>query len=107
MGENDYIKIRLDDQINWYERKSALNKKCFRFCQVSQLVLATVVTLSGTINLLGYSYGDLLSPVLGALIAIIASLLGLYKYQELWIEYRTVTESLKHEKFMFLTKSEP
>jgi hypothetical protein len=66
-----------------------------------------VVTLSGTINLLGYSYGDLLLPVLGALIAILASLLGLYNYQELWIEYRTVTESLKHEKFIFLTKSEP
>ena len=40
-------------------------------------------------------------------IAIIAATLGLYRFQEHWIEYRTTCESLKKEKFLFLTGSEP
>ena len=41
------------------------------------------------------------------LLAAITAILGLYKFQENWLEFRTTCESLKHEKYLFLTKSEP
>ena len=37
----------------------------------------------------------------------IASLLGLLNLQEHWIEYRATAESLRREKFLFLTQTEP
>jgi len=45
--------------------------------------------------------------LLGLLVAIITAILGLYKFQENWIAYRTTCESLRHEKYLFLTECEP
>ena len=45
--------------------------------------------------------------VLGVLIAGITGLLALYKFEEKWIKYRTTAESLKHEKFRYLTRTMP
>jgi len=107
MNEAEYLENRLDNQIDWYSKKSAVNKKYFRSCQVILLVLATLITLSGTFDGEEFYWVAYTLPFLGASIAIISGLLGFYKFQENWLEYRTVSESLKHEKFLFLTKSEP
>jgi len=45
--------------------------------------------------------------VIAVCVAVISGLVTLYKFQENWIEYRTVAETLKHEKFLYLTKSAP
>ena len=42
-----------------------------------------------------------------AFVAAIAGIITLVKFQENWIEYRTVAESLKLEKFLFLAKAGP
>jgi len=44
---------------------------------------------------------------LGFIIAIIAGVVALYEFQENWVEYRTTCESLRHEKYLFLTQTEP
>ena len=44
---------------------------------------------------------------LGVVVAVIASLLGLLHLQEHWIEYRTTAESLRKEKFLFLSQTDP
>jgi hypothetical protein len=46
-----------------------------------------------------------LIAVAGATIAIITGIHGLYNLQENWITYRTTCETLKHEKYMYLTRS--
>jgi hypothetical protein len=107
MDEAEYIEYRLEDQIDWYERKSGLNKKAFQRCQLTQLVMAALITLSGVITSSQFPMVSYIVPSLGAIIAIISGVLGLYKFQENWLEYRTVSESLKHEKYLFLTRSEP
>ena len=43
----------------------------------------------------------------GVCIAVITATLGLSQFQENWIEYRTTCESLRKERYMFLTKTEP
>src|SRR6185436_10149479 len=45
--------------------------------------------------------------VIGIIVAAIAGLITLIKFQENWIEYRSVAESLKFEKFLFLSKAGP
>ena len=37
--------------------------------------------------------------------AILTGLSVLLKFQEKWTEYRTTSEILKHEKFLFITKA--
>ena len=44
---------------------------------------------------------------MGLLITIITGVVTLYKFQENWIEYRTTCEALRHEKFLFLTQTDP
>lgn len=45
--------------------------------------------------------------ILGVIVAALAGLITLAKFQENWIECRTVAESLKFEKFLFLAKAGP
>ena len=50
---------------------------------------------------------DLVVGCLGAAIAVISSFVSLNQFQENWIGYRTICESLRHERFLFLAKAEP
>lgn len=69
--------------------------------------MASLITLSGVISPSQFPMVSYIVPSLGAIIAIVSGVIGLYKFQENWLEYRTVSESLKHEKYLFLTRSEP
>ena len=108
MDEMEYMKDRLDDQIEWYSRKSKINKIWYIRLQVSLLILAALITLSGGVNsFINLSWLSLATAIMGALVAVLSGALKIYKYQENWTEYRTTIESLKHEKFLYLTKCEP
>lgn len=94
---NSYIKNRLDDQINWYDRKSQQAQKRYKRLQLAELVIAAAIPLFS-----GYTVGcpamAFIIGVLGAVIAIIEGVERLYRYHENWIEYRAACEALKHEK---------
>ena len=107
MNQEEYLEERLQGQIDWYDRKSVQNQKWFKRLQVAAIIAsATIPFLAGYITettvFLKLSVG-----VLGLAVAAITAILGLYKFQENWLEFRTTCESLKHEKYLFLTKSEP
>lgn len=107
MDVNSYIQQRLDDQITWYSNKSQWNQKCFKVLKIIEIGAAAsipflVAYISDSNSLL-----KIISGILGLLVAVIAGILGLYQFQENWINYRTTAETLKHEKFLFLTKTEP
>ena len=89
MKEEEYIKMRLDDQIDWYDRKSDWNQKWFKRLQLIVLVAAATIPF-----LSGYFSGELYwvkfaVGVLGLMIAAITAILSLYNFQENWINYRT------------------
>ncbi|BDD12511.1 hypothetical protein FUAX_49430 (plasmid) [Fulvitalea axinellae] len=105
--EEEYLTERLEDQLAWYEAKSSINKKRFRACQLTQLILAALITLSGVFHPLGMDWLSYLVPVLGSIIAILSGVLSLYKFQENWMEYRGVAELLKQEKYLFMAKCPP
>ena len=107
MNEEEYFKKRLDDQINWYDQKSIWNQKWFKRLQVFQLIAAASIPIF--VNYVTDSSGwlRLVVAILGASIAIVSGIIGLYKLQENWLEYRTICESLRHEQFRYLTKTDP
>lgn len=102
---DEYLRDRVNDQIAWYDRKSGANKKGFLWLQVLTLLAsAAIPVLSiGSERLLV----RVLVAVLGSLIVVIAGIVSLWQCREHWIEYRTTAESLKNEKYLFLTRTGP
>lgn len=107
MNKEEYLKERLESQIDWYDRKSVSNQKWFKRLQVMIIVAsATIPFLSGFMDE-DTLFLKLLIGVLGLAIATATAVLGLYQFQENWLEYRTTCETLRHEKFLFLTGAAP
>jgi hypothetical protein len=106
MDETQYVEERLEDQIRWYSRKSRSNKNWYQRLRAVEIVAAVSIPF-----LAGYLKNVPITKVtvglLGLLVAAITGLVSLYRFQELWIEYRTTVEFLKHEKFLFQTKTQP
>jgi len=105
--EEEYLQTRVIDQIKWYDKKSAINKKWFLRMKITEVIMALFIPF-----LTGYITENSLElkvtvGLLGIVVAAIAGLITLIKFQENWIEYRTVAESLKLEKYLYLSKAGP
>lgn len=106
MTEDQYIKERIADQIKWYSDKATSNKLLNHWTKGAIIVFsATIPLLAGLDFCSGLK--NVILGILGALIAILSGLSGLLKFQEKWTEYRTTSETLKHEKILFQTKTGP
>ena len=107
MNTEEKLKERVDDQIEWYDKKSGWNQRWFKRLQVLVIVSAAIIPfLSGYVGE-GVAWVKIAIGVLGLLIAAITAILSLYNFQENWIKYRTTCESLKKEKYKFLTGIPP
>ena len=107
MNEEQFLKERVDGQINWYDKKSQFNQRWFKCLRVGEIVAAAAIPF-----LAGYMSNktpaiQIVVGFLGFIIAIIAGVVALCQFQENWVEYRTTCESLRHEKYLFLTQTEP
>ena len=96
--------LRLNDQLDWYDKKSGDNQKRYKQIKVAQLVLAGSIPVFA---LVGDTWGRWVTAILGASVAILEGLQQLGQYNNLWVSYRATAEQLKHEKFVFLAKSGP
>ncbi len=103
----DYLKNRLDEQIEWYGKKSVWNQKCFKRLRLVEIVAAAMIPfLTAYIS----DDGDWLKWVVGGLgliIAVFSGIAGLYKFQENWLTYRSSAERLIQERYLFSTGAEP
>src|SRR5918995_4735792 len=95
---------RLNDQLGWYDGKSAANQKRYKQIQAAQIILATSIPV---FSLIGAASGQWITAILGASVAILAGFQQLGNYNDLWTTYRATAEQLQHEKFLFLAQSGP
>lgn len=104
MTEAEYLAQRLEDQISWYSTKSSACQKRYKVLRLIEIIAAALIPL-----LTGMGdkvpYGSWIVGSLGVLIAVAAAAGSLLKYHENWIYYRTTCEQLKHEKYLFVTRS--
>jgi hypothetical protein len=96
--------LRLNDQLEWYDKKSGDNQRRYKQIKVAQLVLAGSIPVFA---LVGDVWGRWVTAILGASVAILEGLQQLGQYNNLWVSYRATAEQLKHEKFLFLAHSGP
>ena len=106
MDQNDYIKERLEKLIKWYDGKSQYNQKWLKSLRVIEIACAAIIPFLAGISD-SIPYGQIIIGGLGVIIAISAGLSALNKYQENWLTYRTTCETLRHEKYLFLTGCKP
>lgn len=107
MTSDEYLKDRLEDQINWYSEKSQWNQRWFKRLRLIELIFASLIPFLVTYITAETSLLKIVVGSMGACIAVISGLVSLNKFQENWIEYRTTAETLKHEKFLYITQSHP
>src|SRR5205809_3216085 len=90
---------RLDDQIDWYDRKSAISQHRFKWLKALQIVFAAAVPVDIALKGPGAA-----AAILGALVVVLEGFQQLNQYQQNWIGYRSTCEALKHEKYLYLAK---
>ena len=95
---------RLDDQIDWYDKKSQYAQTWFKRLKLVQLVTAGVIPL---LSIFSIPYSDKVTAVLGLVILVVEGLQQLNQYQTNWISYRATCEALRHEKYLFLAGAGP
>jgi hypothetical protein len=101
---SDPIYARLDEQIDWYDRKSRHAQRWFKRIKVTEILAAAIIPFLAGITL---PCDKLIIAGLGVLITILEGFLHLNQYQQLWGTYRSTCEALKHEKYVYLAKAGP
>ena len=91
MNQEDYIKDRVDGQIEWYDRKSGMNQRWFRWLRIVEIIAAASIPL-----LVGYADSitefKVVVGILGLLIAVIAVSSGFINSK------KTGTDTERHVK---------
>jgi hypothetical protein len=107
----EYIDKRLQDQIDWYDKKSIASQNTFKRMRGAEIVAAALIPFLSGLALLNSDRvrigATIAMGALGFTVTIIAGFLSLGRYQENWADYRTTCESLKKERFLFETGVEP
>ena len=83
-----------------------INKKKYKILKSLEIFCSSLIpflVLLGNNNSLYYYF----TALSGVCISIVSAFNSLGKYHELWIEYRTTAETLKHEKYLYITKAGP
>ena len=91
---------RLEEQIQWYSRGARRNKRHYMRIKVVQIVSAAAIPV-----LAATSVPTWVSGVLGALIVVLESLQQLFQFHSNWTHYRSTSEALKHEKYLYLAQA--
>lgn len=102
MDESSYIKERLDDQIGWYDNKSISAQNKYKRLKLVEIIIAALIPVLSIFSQ-DFIQVTWVIALFGGVITIIEGWLNVSNYHENWIEYRSICETLKHEKYMFIT----
>ncbi|MDR3572585.1 MAG: DUF4231 domain-containing protein [Anaerolineaceae bacterium] len=103
MDEQTYFKERLDREIKWHNDISVSERHWYLRYKTGEIFLAASIPV-----LTAFATEALWIKVLMNLFAVALAFVGgvsrLWKFQENWMNYRVTCESLKREKYLYLSK---
>lgn len=102
MADENPTLERLEDQINWYDRKAGINQRRFKFLRTVSLLAGGLVPILALIDA-----NRLAVAFLGFLLVVVEGIQQINQYYVNWVSYRSTSEALKHEKYLFLAKAGP
>ena len=95
---------RLEDQLEWYDRKSVHCQRWYKRLKLLQVGLAVLIPVMA---MLPPQLAKWVTAMAGATIAVLEAIQHMNQYSTLWVTYRSTAERLKHEKFLFLSAAGP
>lgn len=104
MLESEYLEKRLKDQIAWYSKKSTSNQNWYKRLKYLDNALALLIVPASYYSCC-YPFLNYFLIAAGLIISFSNFLQSINKYHENWIQYRSTAELLKHEKYLYETKS--
>lgn len=93
--------VRLDSQVDWYDKKSQAAQRNYKLSKLAIIIAAAAIPV---LSIDGYVYTV---AAFGALIAIAEGLQHLNQWHHNWITYRATCEALRHEKFTYIERANP
>lgn len=106
MDEHKYIKERIDDQIEWHNKKAKKYKNFYYTFMIIDVILSSFIPVL-TLLLDYYKCISIIIALFGATITILSGLIGLFQFQQHWLDYRLLSERLKYEKYLYVTNTYP
>src|ERR1044072_9342785 len=95
---DDYIKDPLAEQAKWHARKATWNKRRHYTVEVITLVAGACIPIVNVCAQSSEYWSRLISAVLGGAVVVAASIGKLFKFQENWLQYRSIAEALEREQ---------
>ena len=93
----NYLKERYEPEVNWYDNRASRNKQYYHYFQWAVIIIsASVPVLVASIPTWKW-----ITVTLSIILAIATAALKTFKFQENWISYRTIAETLKKEKHYY------
>ena len=100
-----YLAERVDEQLAWYDRKSVSHKRWYYGLQLLTLVSAAMVPIISLAS--GELAVRIVVAISGSIAAIAAGAASLYRFREQWLDYRVAAETIKYERYRYVTGVEP
>jgi hypothetical protein len=97
----NYLERRVTPQRKWHAAKARWNKQRFYATEITTLVAGALIPV---VNLLGLGtyWAGLFSGLLGGVVVIATAIGKLFKFQENWLQYRALVETLDREVEMYM-----
>ncbi len=95
-----YLKQRYECQVRWYDKSSSRNKRYSQIFQWTAIIISASVPVLVTL-IPTWKWVPIITIILSIILAITTAALKTFKFEENWISYRTVAESLKKEKYYY------
>ena len=94
----EYLAGRYTNQIDWYSNRAGTNKSWYQAFQWGVIILsASVPVLIASVP----ESHQWFTITISIFLAIGTAALKTFKFQENWVNYRTVSETLKKEKYFY------
>ena len=94
----DYLERRVRAQRDWHSAKAAWNKRRYYLMEVATLLSGAAIPIVNVWGADSVYWTRVISAVLGAIVVVAAGIGKLFKFQENWLQYRTVVEALDREE---------
>ena len=88
---------RVETQIQWYGRNARRSKRNYMRIKLVQIIAAAFIPVLAAVDLPTWVLGGL-----GASVVVLESVQQLFQFHSNWTHYRSTSEALKHEKFLYL-----
>ena len=97
----DYLQRRVVPQRKWHAAKARWNKQRFYAMEITTLVSGALIPVVNLLAL-GTYWAGVFSGLLGGVVVIATAIGKLFKFQENWLQYRALVETLDREVEIYM-----